>query len=149
GQREQHQVWITPSGVGSRTPNVGEVKYEWGFAQQINGTPHDILLHWKSGFTTVIPKCAFSDAAAAERFVRTARHWHVEATRPRRATGSEIAPSHQPAIDEPQEGGERELVQGPEESTPVARAGPGSLAECRACSAVGAQSRSATSASRR
>jgi YcxB-like protein len=100
GWGEQHTVWISPEAVGGRTTQVGEAKYEWHLAQQILDAPHYILLQWRSGATTIIPTRAFADPPSAARFVQAAKAWHAAATRPGRATGSELSPTHPPGSDQ-------------------------------------------------
>ena len=93
GQREQHTIWISPQAVGGHITQVGDVKYQWPLAQQVTDSLHYILLHWRSGQTSIIPKRAFPDPESAARFVHAAKAWHAAATRSGRATGSELSPT--------------------------------------------------------
>lgn len=101
GSRGLQLIRISPENITGRSEGIGEVKYEWSFAERITETPECVAVHWKTGRTAIIPKRAFHDAESAARFGQAATAWHAAAARPGRATGSELTPSHEQGLEQP------------------------------------------------
>ncbi len=77
--RGPHTAWITPELVGGWTEGVGTTRIVWQHVQDVGNTRSHLLIYWRAGATTLIPKSAFPSPEAAEEFFQTAQCWWREA----------------------------------------------------------------------
>ena len=99
GARGFQRLCVSPENITGSVEGIGELKYDWGFVQQVTDSPDFIAFHWMNGRTSPIPKRAFPDAQSATRFAQAAIAWHAAATRRGRSTGSELTPSAPEVIE--------------------------------------------------
>jgi hypothetical protein len=73
--RGPHTAWISPEGLGASSEGVGASELTWLNVEQVRATPSHLLLHWRGGVTTLVPRAAFAAPEDAERFVERAEAW--------------------------------------------------------------------------
>jgi hypothetical protein len=78
--RGPHEVWLTPEAVRGNTEGVGDSSLVWAYVSEITGTGRHLLIRWKSGSVTMIPRTAFHAPADAELFLTEARRYWAAAT---------------------------------------------------------------------
>lgn len=73
--RGPHTAWITPELVGGWTEGVGTTRITWSHVHDVGDTRSHLLIYWRAGASTLIPKAAFASPEAAEEFFQTAQRW--------------------------------------------------------------------------
>lgn len=73
-----HTLWISAAGFGGTSAGVGETSLQWGMLEGVYDSPRYIILQYRSGPATVVPKTAFADAEAANRFLADGQRWFAK-----------------------------------------------------------------------
>jgi hypothetical protein len=73
-----HTLWISPAGFGGQSAGVGEMSLQWGMLEGVYDSPRYIIMQYRSGPATVVPKSAFATPEAAARFLADGQDWFAK-----------------------------------------------------------------------
>ncbi|MCC2672867.1 MAG: YcxB-like protein [Armatimonadetes bacterium] len=70
-------IYFSPRGIWSLTAGIGQGRVEWSAITELEGLPNLILLKRGPNHAIVIPRRAFEDSAAADRFLAQVTRWRL------------------------------------------------------------------------